>query len=243
MASIGLDEENTGEGGEQGGKARFPFGSQQFRDHFREHETGRLGGPLYALANLTLLLAIMGGIAWSIGQWHGYFLLLLPLYFLFVNGVEYVLHRFPMHRKMPGAQVVYEHVTIHHNFFADQVFYFEDTRDYYAAILPFYIFIGLTVVICGTAGLVYLVAGLDNALFFALVGYGYYLLYELLHFSYHTPDTSFVKRLPFVRSLARQHILHHQVKLMAHYNFNITFPIFDVIMGTMYKGPTPPNLP
>lgn len=227
--------------------ASLPFGSQQYRDHFRattvDRVGGRLGGKLYALVNLAVLLTILTALVVAMPAWPAHFLLLLPAYFLFINGLEYALHRFPMHRKMKGAEMVYEHVTIHHNFYCDRNFYFEEPRDFYAAILPYYIFIGLSVVIAVASGLVYLIGGLDDAMFFALCGYGYYLLYELLHFSYHAGENAFVKKLPFIRKFSRAHILHHQAKLMAHYNFNITFPIWDWLLGTSYKGPKPDGLP
>lgn len=213
----------------------FPFGSQQFREHFRNNVAGRLNGTLYALANFLILIAIIGALAVTIPKYEPYFLALLPAYFLFANGLEYVLHRYPMHHKTKGFEVVYEHVSIHHNFYADRDFYFKEPRDYYAAILPFYIFIGLTLVITAVSGLIYVGFGLSNALFFALVAYAYYLLYELLHFSYHMSENSLIKKLPFFKRLSHQHILHHQTRLMAHYNFNITFPIFDWLFSTSYK--------
>lgn len=204
---------------------------------------GRLNGALYALANFLILIAIIGALVIAIPSYEPYFLLLLPAYFLFVNGIEYTLHRFPMHHKTKGFEVVYEHVTIHHNFFADRNFYFEEPKDFYAAILPYYIFIGLTLVITAVSGLIYVGFGLNNALFFTLVAYAYYLLYELLHFSYHTSENSFVKKIPFLKGLARQHILHHQTRLMAHYNFNITFPIFDWLFNTSYKEKDSVSMP
>lgn len=220
-----------------------PFGSKQYRESFRNDVTHRLNGNLYALANLIVLVSIIAALAASIPHYEPYFLALLPAYFLFTNGLEYVLHRFPMHRKTKGFEVVYEHVTIHHNFYADRDFYFEEPRDYYAAILPYYIFIGLTLVIAAVSGVIYLGFGLSNGLFFALVAYCYYLLYELLHFSYHMPENSVVKKIPFLKGLSRQHILHHQTKLMAHHNFNITFPIYDWLFNTSYKGKAPNALP
>ena len=223
--------------------ATLPFGSAAYRSFFRNHLAGKLNGNLYVLANLSLLVAIIAALALSVPKYEPYFWVLLPGYFMFVNGVEYVLHRYPMHHKTPGFMVVYEHVTTHHNFYANKDFYFEEPRDYYAAVLPYYIFIGLTVVIGSVSGVIYLGFGLSNALFFALVAYSYYLTYEVLHFTYHMPADSFMKKLPFINSLARAHILHHQTKLMAHYNFNITFPIYDRILGTSYKGPMPDALP
>ena len=68
-----------------------------------------------------------------------------------------------------------------------------------------------------------------------MVGYSYYLLYEALHFSYHTRAGGLLKRIPFVDYLSRGHLYHHRIGLMSRYNFNITFPIFDKIFRTQYK--------
>jgi sterol desaturase/sphingolipid hydroxylase (fatty acid hydroxylase superfamily) len=83
---------------------------------------------------------------------------------------------------------------------------------------------------------IYFVADLNNALFFGVVGFAYYLMYETLHFSYHAKSGSFIKKLPFVEQSAYLHLLHHRAKLMSKYNFNITFPIFDEVFNTLYKG-------
>jgi sterol desaturase/sphingolipid hydroxylase (fatty acid hydroxylase superfamily) len=32
------------------------------------------------------------------------------------------------------------------------------------------------------------------------------------------------------------HQLHHDPRLMAHYNFNITYPIGDLLFGTLWRG-------
>jgi sterol desaturase/sphingolipid hydroxylase (fatty acid hydroxylase superfamily) len=38
-----------------------------------------------------------------------------------------------------------------------------------------------------------------------------------------------------IRVLKRHHQTHHNLALMNDYNFNITFPIWDGIMGTAYR--------
>lgn len=68
---------------------------------------------------------------------------------------------------------------------------------------------------------------------FALVAYAYYLLYEVLHAAYHSPPDSFIKKLPMVSTLATTHLNHHRSGNMAKWNFNITFPIFDRVFGTL----------
>lgn len=211
------------------------FGSDEYRASFRRGVQGRVSGTVYVLAVFLLLLAIIGFIVWQIQEFDRWFWISLPVYFVVANAIEYLLHRYPMHRRMRLMPVVYEHVTIHHNFYADEHFYFEQPEDYYAAILPPYIFVGLSLVIALIAGGVALLFGGDRGWQFALIGYGYYLLYEVLHFSYHTKAHSWLKRVPFVEFLSRGHLYHHRVALMSRYNFNITFPIFDKLFRTQYR--------
>lgn len=216
------------------------FGSPEFRAQFRSaHSTG-IGGTTYALLVLIYLLGMIVTLIVVIPRFTVYDAVALPFYFLFVNLLEYLLHRFPMHRKMRMMGVVFEHVTIHHNFYANDTFFFEEPRDYFAAILPAYLLFGLSVVIAVVSGLVYWLTGEpSHAIFFALVAFSYYLLYELLHFSYHAAKSSFLKRIPLVHRLARLHIAHHRTELMGAWNFNITFPIYDVVFGTLYRPADP----
>jgi len=218
------------------GTSSAAFGSDQYRSEFRQSVDGRLDGRWYAVVNLVVLLGIITVLFMNAGSFGWRHVILLPVFFLVANGIEYFLHRYPMHRKVPGLTRLYEHVSIHHNFYANEKFYFEEPRDFYAAILPVYIFIGLAVLIAACSAVVYLLFGRDDAIFFALVAYGYYLLYEALHFTYHAGDAELVRRVPWIRELAKRHIEHHQTKRMAHYNFNITFPIFDRLMGTVWSG-------
>ena len=64
------------------------------------------------------------------------------------------------------------------------------------------------------------------------------MTYEILHLSYHLPPDSFVGSMPFVDRLRRHHFVHHDPGVMAKANFNITFPIFDALMGTTVRHTT-----
>ena len=105
-----------------------------------------------------------------------------------------------------------------------------------AIFLPVLYFFFISLEIFLLAGVVYLFSDLDNALFFVAVIYFYYLLYEFLHFSSHAKEGSFLKKLPFIKTLSQNHLNHHRLELMEKYNFNITFPIFDKLLGTYYKA-------
>ena len=81
-----------------------------------------------------------------------------------------------------------------------------------------------------------LLAGANVGWLFALTAVGYFLNYEWLHFSYHTPEGSWMARLPGVAALRRHHLRHHDQALMSRYNFNITYPIADRLFGTLYRA-------
>ena len=70
---------------------------------------------------------------------------------------------------------------------------------------------------------------------FTFVTMGYVVSYEWLHFSYHLPETHWLSRTRALSRLRRHHTLHHDLALMGKWNFNITFPICDAVLGTRYQ--------
>jgi len=51
----------------------------------------------------------------------------------------------------------------------------------------------------------------------------------------HLPASAPGGALAVVGRLKGLHQAHHDPRLMAHYNFNITYPIFDVVFGTLRR--------
>ena len=74
---------------------------------------------------------------------------------------------------------------------------------------------------------------------FLAMALGYYANYELFHLAYHMPRNSRVGRLPFMKTLRLHHTQHHDLQLMSKYCFNITYPICDLIFGTMSPAAAP----
>jgi len=219
------------------------FGSQEYRDYFRtvyvdKDAKGRFlgikNGNLYVAIIFIVIISVPVLLARQVTEFKAYFLILLPVYFLICNLLEYLLHRYPMHHKTKGFEFLYEHVTVHHNFYNEDFYYYEQPRDYMAVFLPLLYFTFISAVLFFSALLIYFLSDLNNAVFFLVVGYTYYLMYEVLHFSYHAKEESFIKKLPYIKQLSNLHLLHHKASLMANYNFNITFPIFDKLFGTAY---------
>jgi sterol desaturase/sphingolipid hydroxylase (fatty acid hydroxylase superfamily) len=72
----------------------------------------------------------------------------------------------------------------------------------------------------------------NAAWLFVITAIGYYGCYEILHFGYHQAEDSWILRLPGVKRMRQLHLSHHDPGIMQKANFNITWPICDVLFGT-----------
>lgn len=59
--------------------------------------------------------------------------------------------------------------------------------------------------------------------------------FEWCHLAYHMPESSWMGGNPVIRWLRTTHTRHHDPRRMLRKNFNVTFPIFDALMGTLEK--------
>jgi sterol desaturase/sphingolipid hydroxylase (fatty acid hydroxylase superfamily) len=120
------------------------------------------------------------------------------------------------------------HVAFHHDTMAAP-----SPREWRWVLFPAPAFLGLLVAVAPIAlGLGFGWSRNAGALF-GLTGVSFYLLYEWCHLSYHQPPSSFVGRNPLVRLLRRHHQRHHDPALAKRYNFNVTFPIWDYVRGSV----------
>ena len=163
--------------------------------------------------------------------------LTVPVTFLYCNVAEYLGHRGPMHHKTRFLTGIFQrHTMEHHSFFTDQAMNFESQRDYRAVLFPpilLVFFFGLFAVPLGA--ILYWLVSPNVCFLFVFTAILYYLNYELFHFSCHVDPQSLLGRLPLIRRLRRNHVVHHDRALMTRYNFNITYPICDRLFGTLYR--------
>lgn len=214
-------------------KAVTEFREQYRRQYIGPHYSGR--GHFLFTASFSLALIFWAALQLENVQpleW-----LTVPLTFLYSNFAEYFGHRGPMHHPRPGLRKVFErHTRQHHVFFTSERMQFDSPRDYKAVLFPpvlvifFLLAFGTPVALL----LAWLTSG-NVAWLFAITGTAYFLNYELLHFAYHTPESSWVARLPGVGVLRRHHTAHHDPALMSHKHFNITYPLADWVMGTLHR--------
>lgn len=216
--------------------ARVPESVARFRAEYREHEVPpgyrgamhlllTFGGGSAALALCLLQLEAVRPLEW----------LTLPLAFLYANLAEYVGHRFPMHHPVRGLRLVYRrHAGQHHRYFSHEAMALTDLRDLRAVLFPplLVLFFFGAFAVPVWFGLAWAISA-NVAWLFIATGLGYFLMYEVLHLAWHAPAGSWVARLALVRWMGRLHRRHHDPALMTRCNFNITWPICDLLFGTL----------
>ena len=207
------------------------------REHRARHIGPRYRGRLHLATTTVGALTAIAIAAWQAARlapgWLE--LLAIPATFVIANLGEYAGHRGPMHHRRRGLTILHErHTRQHHRFFTADAMTVESTRDFQMVLFPpvmllFFLGalatpIGLALAWLATAAVGWLFAGTAVA---------YFLTYEWLHLAYHLPPDGWLGRRALVRHLRHHHTMHHDPRLMARANFNITFPIADRLFGTM----------
>jgi hypothetical protein len=216
----------------------LPEAVGRFRDDYRDcqiapgYRGGRHLAFTFGVGGLALLLCLG-----RLEQVRPLEWLALPLALVYANLVEYVGHRFPMHRPWPGLALVYKrHAGQHHRFFNHQAMAIDNLRDLRAVLFPpvlvlfFFGLFGLP-----AWWLLYWLFSANVAWLFISGGLAYFLNYELLHLAYHLPESHWLARRWLVRKLRWLHRLHHDPRRMALCNFNITYPLGDWLFGSLRR--------
>ncbi len=209
------------------------------REAFRaENISAYYSGPLHLTTTVTVSLAVVALCIASLDSVSLLEWITLPITFLYANLVEYLGHKGPMHNRTKFFGLIYKrHAIEHHSFFTEEATTFDSSKDYKAVLFPpimLFFFFGCFALPVG--GALYVLLSPNVAFLFVLTAAAYFLNYELLHFCYHIDERAWPSKFPFMNRLRRHHTIHHDKALMAKFNFNISYPIFDAVFGTMYKG-------
>jgi hypothetical protein len=195
-------------------------------------QTATLGVGLMAVAFAIALHAPAAG-------W-----LLVPAFWVFANFFEWTVHRYPMHRPMFPRFMYHNHAQIHHVAFTDSTMAFHDMRELSLIMMPWYTIVLLLVTVSPVAILAGALGGGAMVGVFYVAALGYFLTYEILHALYHVPLGTMARfglgaeGRGIFGALRAHHQHHHILRRMAHVNFNVTFPLTDVIMGTRERPGT-----
>jgi sterol desaturase/sphingolipid hydroxylase (fatty acid hydroxylase superfamily) len=165
--------------------------------------------------------------------------LLMPVFFVVANFIEWMVHRNPMHRPLTPRIMYRNHAQLHHLAFTDHNMPIRGARDLGLVMMPWYTMIGLFVVASPVMLLAGFLRGPGLAGIFLLAAVAYFLMYEALHALYHLSDATLnragIGRLRAFRRRQAHHRRHHVLGRMAHVNFNVTFPWMDCLFGTAEK--------
>jgi len=158
------------------------------------------------------------------------------LLFLLSNAAEWRIHKGLLHKRTPGATMLYDrHTPEHHMVFITEDMSIRDPREFKLVLLPAF---GIVLLAAGLTPLAWLIwnSGQHNlACVFVFVTMGYVVSYEWLHLSYHLPPESFVGRLAVIRFMRRHHAIHHDPRLMQRWNFNVSLPLWDLVRRTYVR--------
>ena len=212
----------------------------KFRRQYRDGISTSYSGWLHMLSVLAVGLAVIG---YALSQLQSATLLewlTFPVVIVLVNFAEYYAHRWLGHRKTQYGKLFYSrHTGDHHSFFLENAMAYESVRDWRVVLFPLYlIFAFIFGLILPAAYLLSEWVSMNVACIYAAAAISGYLLYEVLHFSYHIPRGHWAEKvflvIPGWPALRHLHVFHHKRDKMAEANFNITLPIFDFLLGTLF---------
>ena len=209
-----------------------------YREQYRqEHIPPHYKGWLHLVFTFGIGGAVLATAILQLEQVRPLEWLTIPIAFLYTNFAEYWGHRGPMHHLKRGLRLVYErHTKQHHRFFTDQSMELDGSRDLRAVLFPPVLMTFFITAFALPAWLLLAWAASPNvAWLFVATSLGYFLNYEFLHLAYHLPASHPIARWPLIGRLKGLHQAHHDPRLMARCNFNITYPICDALFGTLHR--------
>ncbi len=163
---------------------------------------------------------------------------IVPAGFFIGNIGEYQFHRGPMHHRWERLKAGYQRHTLrHHRFYTHEAMSVDSSDDFHIVLFPVWFLPVILTVFAIPLGLAarWLVSPNAGWLMVLTIA-AYFLNYEWLHLAYHLPETHWVYRIPYLKELRKLHTNHHNPELMQRWNFNITYPVADLLYGTWWRG-------
>jgi hypothetical protein len=155
--------------------------------------------------------------------------------FFLANFVEYICHRGPMHNASRFIQLLFKvHTSSHHEYFTHETMSIDTSKEAYKVLFFFRDNFTLLALIAPVFFLLWHLVNRNVAGLTVITLVGFFLLYEWLHLAYHAPERCKIDCIPLLGALKRNHQTHHNQARMNDYNFNLTLPIWDLILGSLY---------
>ncbi|MBS2014442.1 MAG: sterol desaturase family protein [Deltaproteobacteria bacterium] len=191
------------------------------------HLASTTGIGLVVLVVAVYELVQIGAIRWT--DW-----LVVPLVCLLANFFEWRVHKHVLHRRRWPMQVIYDkHTPMHHMIYVEEDMALRSTQEFRLVLIPAAGVLGIVVTAAPFAVAVGRLWSASAGWLFLVTAGLFMVSYELLHLAYHAPKDSFIGRRRSIAFLRAHHAKHHDPRFMQRWNFNVTIPLFDWIMGTM----------
>jgi hypothetical protein len=160
--------------------------------------------------------------------------LVIPGVILLANFYEWRVHKGVLHRRFWPFEVIYDkHTPMHHMVYVEDDMALRTVKEFRLILIPAAGVLGIVLAAAPLAlGLAHFWSSAAGWLFLLTTSL-FMVSYEVLHLCYHAPKDSFIGRLRLIALLRAHHARHHDPRLMQRYNFNVTVPLFDWIMGTI----------
>jgi hypothetical protein len=178
----------------------------------------------------------IAGLAYFIPHIHQPTLLewaVVPVVFLACNIFEWWIHRFVMHRPIKGFMGIYRrHTLAHHQFFTEDEPSIDTSRDFRITFFPPYAMVTFLAMSVPPALILGFLWSANAGWLLMCTTTCVYLNYEFFHWCCHVKDDRIVRHVPFINTIRRHHIAHHNTAIMMERNMNLTYPIADWLFGT-----------
>jgi len=206
---------------------------RQYRANIATRYNGWLHGGFVFGVGSALMLYCFSHIH-ALSAWE---LWLIPAALVVFNVGEYIAHKELGHKKRGFAKLFYSrHSGDHHTFFTDQDYQIDGHRDLRVVLFPALLLVAVSAGVAAPFGwLTAKLLGENAGWLFAGALLFSYLLYEFVHLCDHLPEHSRLTRLPVIRQLREHHRQHHHPDNATRYNFNVTLPITDWLLGTLKR--------
>lgn len=164
-------------------------------------------------------------------------LLAIPITLFCLFGFEWLAHRYILHKPQPGLKELYQkHEPMHHALYSADRMFLESWHELYLILMPPYAILLVVLLISPVFILIGLILSWPAAGMMLITSLLFFLLYEWTHLLYHLPYSWKITQLPWFKKLGQLHRYHHDPQNMRKYNFNVTIPIFDIILKTYRRG-------
>jgi hypothetical protein len=184
----------------------------------------------------TFAIAVIGVALGMLEQPTGWQLLTVPVTYLLTNMNEWYIHRDILHRRFPLAPILYDrHTPEHHVIYVTDDMAIRSWREFHLVLIPAYGLFGIFVTLLPLAALLWFALSPNVACLYTATVMFYAASYEWLHLSYHLPKDHPIGRLRLIERLRTHHAVHHDPRLMQRWNFNVTLPFWDWVMGTTVR--------